>query len=397
MSITHEGPDPAHLKVLLAAPVPPPDHGGIATWTRIVRQYLGARPDVHLTLVDTTARYRAVTNLSLGVRLVGGSAQAVRDIYRLHRRVHDDRPDLLHVCTSGGPAVLKDYLLMRMARRHGVAGVMHYRMGRLPAIAARNGIEWRWTRRTMALAGAVVCLDEASDACVRSALPDRRVVRLPNMVETDVLDGIVQEADPPIRPSECFNVVFAGHVVPAKGVRELVAACLSLPGLPVTLHVVGPVERSFRAELERLAGGRSEGKWLHFLGPASHAETIRFIAAADLFVLPSHTEGMPNVVLEAMACRRPILATTVGAVPELLGMGTPDECGVCVPPREVEPLAAAIARLLKSADQRRALGVKARQRVEKYYAVPVACQQLLDFWRSVAGHCDSATEVPHHD
>ena len=57
---------------------------------------------------------------------------------------------------------------------------------------------------------------------------------------------------------------------------------------------------------------------------------IRHIAKADLLVLPSYTEGAPMVVLEAMACGRAILATSVGAVPEMFDIGGPEECGVCI-------------------------------------------------------------------
>ncbi|HEY4760911.1 MAG TPA: hypothetical protein VIH42_10065, partial [Thermoguttaceae bacterium] len=127
------------LKVLLAAPLPPPDHGGIANWTRIIRAELGKNPNLDLRFVDTTARYRAVTNQSLAVRLVGGSVQALRDTWRIYRQMKKYRPHLLHLCTSAGPATLKDWLILRISKWLQIPSVIHYRMGRLPDIAKRAG------------------------------------------------------------------------------------------------------------------------------------------------------------------------------------------------------------------------------------------------------------------
>jgi len=371
------------LKALVAAPVPPPDHGGIINWTRIMRRGMSQEPSVSLTFIDTTLRYRAVTNNSLTLRLIGGSAQALRDTYRLYRRLRNDRPDVLHLCTSGGPATLKDILMLQMAKWFGVPSIIHYRMGRLPGIAARGGIEWRLTSRAMSLASVVVPLDNRSEACVKTVLPNDRIARLPNMVEIDVIDAARKALEASHRKAGPCRVLFAGHVLPAKGVKELVLACARLHNIPLTLDVVGPVGSSFRRELVEAAAVRGNGSWLRLHGTMSHEETIRRILQADLFVLPSYTEGMPNVVLEAMACGVAIVATTVGAIPEMLDIGG-DECGVCVPPRDVDALAAALASLADNSDAREKLAIHARRRAEEYYSVPVACEQLLNLWRSVS-------------
>jgi glycosyltransferase involved in cell wall biosynthesis len=373
------------LKILLAAPVPPPNHGGIINWTRIIRREFAGTPGIDLAFVDTAVRYRAVTNKSLPLRLVGGSAQALRDTYRMRRRLKTDRPHLVHLCTSGGPATLKDIAMLRMTRAFGVPSVVHYRMGRLPSIAARGGLEWRLTRRAMALADAVITLDKRSESCAKQALPNGFVVTLPNMVEIDSIDDVRKQAalSPPL-PGGPRRIVYVGHVLPAKGVRELVEACARLSGSGLLLDLVGPVGRAFESQLRAIAFRKGKADWLRFHGSVDHDQAVRHILAADLFVLPSYTEGAPNVILEAMGCGRAILGTPVGAVPEILDIGGPEECGVCVEPRDTDALATAVEQLLGDEEKRRDLGRKARQRAEKVYAVPVACAKLLDLWRSVA-------------
>jgi glycosyltransferase involved in cell wall biosynthesis len=335
--------------------------------------------------VVSAARYRAVTNISTPVRLVGGSAQAIRDTYRVCRRLRADKPSLLHLCTSGGLATAKDIAMLRLARAFGVPSVIHYRMGRLPSIAARRSTEWKLTRRAMALASVVVTLDGRSEDLVKQDLPGSLVVTLPNMVEMDAIDDIRRsEACRPPVPGGPMRVVYVGQLLRAKGIRELVEACVQLPRDDVVLDLVGPVSRGFRALLEGIAAGKASGRWLEFHGSVNHDQALRHILSADVFVLPSYTEGAPNVIMEAMACEKAILATPVGAVPEMLDIGAPQPCGVCVEPRNTDALLEALRQLLDDGDRRRQLGRRARDRAERLYAVPVACDRLLGLWRSVA-------------
>jgi len=373
------------LKVLIAAPLPPPDHGGIVSWSRIIRDELEKDPDIELAFIDTAARYRAVTNQSLGVRLIGGSAQALRDTYRIYKKIKKDRPSLLHLTTSGGPATLKDLIILSIAKRLRVASVIHYHMGRFPEIIERAGKEWKLVGRTMRLADAIILLDRDSKACIKAALPKVNVVQLPNMVEIDDIDRICkEEPEPAPCPSDCTRLVFAGHVIPTKGLKELISACVKLTDCPLVLDILGPASPGFQEDLEEIASKMRNGDWLHFHGSVNHEKAVRYIAAADLFVLPSYTEGMPYVVLEAMACGRTILSTTVGAVPEMLDIGGPQECGVCVPPRNTEAIADAIRRLVRNPQLRSKWGRMARQRAVQFYSVPVGCSQLIDLWRSIS-------------
>src|SRR5207248_7230096 len=90
-----------------------------------------------------------------------------------------------------------------------------------------------------------------------------------------------------------------------------------------------------------------------------------FYAMSDAFVLPSHTEGSPNVLLEAMAARVPIVATAVGGVPEIVEN---EESALLVPANDPAALAAAIVRLLTDADLGRRLTMNAAETVSKNHS-----------------------------
>ena len=137
-------------------------------------------------------------------------------------------------------------------------------------------------------------------------------------------------------------VVFTGRLVAVKGLGELLLALRRLhdSGDRVEAALIGdgPLEFELR---QRCAELNLSGS-VHFLGSRSPEEIAEWLRASDLFCLPSYSEGCPNVVLEALACGRPVVATKVGGVPEIVDSG----CGILVPPRDPEGLAAGIRQAL---------------------------------------------------
>lgn len=371
------------LRLVLVSPLPPPP-GGIATWTRILLRELEGDSGVEVFHVDTAVRWRGVTQLSAPVRLAGGSAQAVRDYLRFRSLISRGAPHVVHICTSAGPALMRDLWMLRLCRVRGIPAIVHYRMGRIPRLRDTGGREWALLRRCTETAARALVLDRRSERVLREACPEADVQRMPNMVDLTAVDealgsgtvGGAATAGEPATP----KVAYAGHVLPSKGVTDLVQAC-ALLGRAVEVHIAGPAEEGYRKELEALAG---ESVRLRFRGTLSHAETLRMIAGADVFALPSHSEGFPNAVAEAMACGVAVLGTNVGAIPDMLNVDGDTPCGVCVEPHAPEALAAALERLLGDAELRRAMGLRGRRRAEEEYAAPVVTLRLKAFWRETA-------------
>jgi glycosyltransferase involved in cell wall biosynthesis len=137
-------------------------------------------------------------------------------------------------------------------------------------------------------------------------------------------------------------VVYVGRMDVRKGLRELVDAAASLhpqrPGLHVYLVGEGPD----KPEIESAIQARNAAGYIHALQSCAADDVAIWMAAADLVTLPSYMEGCPNVVLEALACGRPVVATNVGGIPEIMS----GECGRLVPPRDPAALALALASVL---------------------------------------------------
>jgi glycosyltransferase involved in cell wall biosynthesis len=98
------------------------------------------------------------------------------------------------------------------------------------------------------------------------------------------------------------------------------------------------------------------------------------LAGATVYVQPSYQEGMPNSVLEAMACALPIVATRISGNVDLVEEG---DSGLLVPVADEDSLAEALASLLAAPERARAMGLRSREIVERRFSVPSVLQQLL--------------------
>ena len=373
------------MKILFLAPVPPPDHGGIINWTRLIKSEFAKRPDYKLRFVDSAMRYRDVTDTSVLLRIVFGSAQAIRDSFRVFHQFRSFLPDIFHLCTSGGPATLKDAIIVTLARQINIPVLVHYRMGRLPKILASKSIESLLTRYVLRASSGVLVLGEVSEKAVRDSLPDTYVINLPNMVDMDKIDPVRIHALQHIKTKKSWNITFVGHVVPTKGIEELVRACSAQRDENLKLHLVGPCSETFQDALLSIANeGTDDGDWLKFYGPVNHSEAIRHIARCDLFGLPSYTEGAPNVILEAMSIGKPILSTFVGAVPEMLALDLDKPCGVCIVPKCADSIQKAIHDFLVDPQKWTQFGSNAHCRAKGVYASPIVCDQLIGVWKYIS-------------
>jgi glycosyltransferase involved in cell wall biosynthesis len=148
------------------------------------------------------------------------------------------------------------------------------------------------------------------------------------------------------------------HLSTVKGHADLLAAMARIVAAVPHARLVVVGDGILRAELEARSRTLGLGDRVVFTGAREDVATI--LAALDVVVVPSHTEGLSNALLEAMAMARPVVATAVGGNPDAVEAGV---TGLLVPPRDPEALAAAVLRLLERPDEARRLGEAARRRV----------------------------------
>jgi len=151
-------------------------------------------------------------------------------------------------------------------------------------------------------------------------------------------------------PGHARAILFVGSLVPVKGVADLLHAFALLrqkmAGSEVRLYLLGS---GFLAdELRRLAEKLEIGTEVVFTGPVPHAELPEWMNAADCLCLPSLSEGHPNVVMEALACGLPVVASAVGSIPDYVN----DRCGRVVSPGNPQELCDGLISCLSTTYQR---------------------------------------------
>jgi glycosyltransferase involved in cell wall biosynthesis len=137
-------------------------------------------------------------------------------------------------------------------------------------------------------------------------------------------------------------VLYIGRLDVRKGLRELVEAAAKLHSTRPDLHIYIVGEGPDRPQIAQAAEALGASSYVHLMPPCQPDDVALWMAAANAVTLPSYMEGCPNVVLEALACGRPVVATRVGGIPEIMS----DACGRLIPPRDADALADAFDAVL---------------------------------------------------
>jgi glycosyltransferase involved in cell wall biosynthesis len=202
----------------------------------------------------------------------------------------------------------------------------------------------------------------------------------------EAVGGGEQSAASPLR------VLNVGRLVPVKGHALLIRAIAELRALGVdaALTVIG--EGPARAELERLIGELELDTRVTLLGAVGQDEIVAHYRRADVFCMASFAEGVPVVLMEAMAQEIPVLATAIMGIPELVQDGV---SGLLVRPGRADLLTRALCRLAQSPDLAAELGRRGRERVVEEFAIERCARQLLDILGGylVTGHAPGS-DVP---
>jgi glycosyltransferase involved in cell wall biosynthesis len=342
-TIVQVGPDPTAV-------------GGVATVIRTYVSMLGAQTTVQqVTSWRPGARFAgAVVALAAARRLAGLRAQ------------HRGERLLVHVHVSHRGSFCREGALIwaTAALGHPVFVTVHGSQ----FVATSEQPSWRplyrWVLRR---ANAVAVLDAAALAAVRGLAPRTPTTLLPNpgpvLPQWTPASGAV-DAGP--------VVLFAGEVSCRKGVDVLLhawpAVTAAVPS--ARLLLAGPAGG---VDVDGIPG-------VHVLGAISPEAIRARLGEARVAVLPSRAEGMPMFVLEAMAAGRPVVGSTVGAMPRLLA-----GAGAVVDPGDAAQLADALSGYLRDPQRARHDGAAGRARYLRSHSPAVALQRLADFYRTGAG------------
>jgi glycosyltransferase involved in cell wall biosynthesis len=282
-------------------------------------------------------------------------------------------------------AKLRPTILQTFLFHANIAGRLAGKAARVPLIvsgirvAEKRGSLRLWVdRATDRMVSRHLCVsqDVAAFSAARGGLPIRKIQVIPNGVDASVFaDAQPADLGQFGIPPGSRTVLFVGRLDPQKGPFVLMAAARELlprhGDLQVLLVGDGPLGENLRKWIAK----ENFSDRIHLTGRRSDVPSL--MRAAEIFVLPSLWEGLPNVVLEAMAAGIPVVASRVEGISDLV---SDDQTGLVVPPNSAPDLVEAINRLLADPQHASQMGHRAQQIVRKEFAWGTVVESYSAFY-----------------
>lgn len=365
------------MKVLFATPYSK-HAGGINQWAKhIINYHKDVKSDIELDILpmndpkdsDRSKPHSITNRIIYGVRTYTNVAR------KLKHKIKEKQYDILHIASSASISLLKDIWFISIANRKGVRSILHFHFGRIPELYEKQNWEWKLLKRTIKMSHTCIVLDNKSyTTLINNGF--NNITQLANPLAPQVEQIIQQSSDITRDPN---TILFVGHCVATKGIYELITACSKIPNIKV--NIVGPIHDDIKAELEHIT---NKASWLEIKGQCDLETVIKEMLGCGIFVLPTYTEGFPNVIIESMACGCAIITTTVGAIPEILEAEEGKAFGIMIEPRNTEQLIDAIQKMISDSIFMKNCQTNVRNRVKERYNIDSIWQQITMIWSNCA-------------
>jgi glycosyltransferase involved in cell wall biosynthesis len=205
-------------------------------------------------------------------------------------------------------------------------------------------------------------------------LPLNNLIYLPNAINTREYLSIDRELSEKSKPT---NILFLGHISVEKGLLDLVDAISILTQdniLNFSVDLIGePINHQEFEEIMQKIDVKKIANYINTREPEFGQNKIERLKLADIFVLPSHHEGMPMTILEAMASGLPVVATSVGGIPDLIING---KNGFLVPPSSPTKLSDALKEMIQNPSLRFQIGKENREKAKQSFDIEKYVEKL---------------------
>lgn len=352
--MTLEATSPPHGLIVVG---PSPDcTGGMA---RVVEQSIaldfGDHYAVHLHPMTFAPNQRE--------GLIGRVRRHMRHLRRLRSLIRETRASIVHIHTCSGFTFWRCAVDLIAARRMGCGTVLHIHGAKFDEFYdSSSRVGHRLIRWVLNRAQRVIALSADWRAQLYRMAPRARI---------EVIENAVERPPAPAsdRPSGPCRFLMLARMDVWKGVHDLLDACALLRDRGSTFHVTlaGPPgtagdERCLRERIN----GAGLGDFVSYVGNLDAQAKWQALHHSNAYVQPSHHEGMPIALLEALACGLPIVATRVGAVGEVLDGS---EAGILTSAHDPSALADAMTRLIEDPPLRDAMSAAARRLAQGRFSI----------------------------
>jgi len=294
-----------------------------------------------------------------------------KSIYQFLKFLLRDEPDILHVhCGTGISFYRSSAYIIYGVMKWDCKVVLHIHGSDFDDFLENLPItKEKYIRFVFERTDEIVTLSEKWKNLVSEYCSPDTISILPNAVD-------IEAYDPEIAPSDT-NLVFISHLTKRKGVIELVESVRSLDEETLrhfTIKIAG--DGPLKQKIESL---ESSSDNIEYLGYVSEEKKTKLLNQGSVFVLPSHAEGLPFAILEAMAGGNAIISTTVGSIPEVIN----DEQGILVSPASSGELKSAIENLARSPEDIESMSRTNLEQAKKNYSWDSVKRDLISIYSKI--------------
>ncbi|MBI4381363.1 MAG: glycosyltransferase [candidate division NC10 bacterium] len=312
-------------------------------------------------------------------------------LLRLIRLLRKLRPDIMQ--SHGARMNFYAALAGRWAGVPVIVSTIHNSLYDYPISSIRRSLYLLGERLTFALSDQILCVADAlaQDLIRRSSRDPAKIQVIRNGVDLEAFDpktvdgSTVRRAFGLEKDTPLIGIV--GRMTPQKGHRDLLTALVQIKASVPTVRVMIVGDGPLRDELVQYAGGHRLDDCCIFTGMREDIPAI--MGALDVVALPSLSEGLPFILLEAMAMGKPVVATRVNGVSEVVEDGV---TAFLVPPRTPDLLAQAIITLLLNRKLASMLGAAARRQAERCFGLDRMIQDVETLYEELLAHGGSREE-----
>ncbi len=352
--------------VLVMGPEPTLVGGMAAVVSSMIRMDFGRR--YRIALFPTTS---AVAGGEAWWRRVN---RHLRHVGRLRLMLRRLRPAVVHLHTCSGFSFYRSVLDMLVARHYGCRSVLHIHGAKFDSFYESES-DWRrrMIRWSLTRADCVIALSKEWSNKLRRMAPRVRIAVVENAVEPATCRPSARRPGP-------VRFVFLARMDEWKGIDDLLAACARLhgEGIEFGLVLAGPAgSAGDQSTLPRKIHGHQLSTVVRYIGSVHGKAKEQLLADADVYVQPSHHEGLPIALLEALAYGLPVVATRVGAVPEVITNGRE---GLLVESHHPEHLASAMRQMILDTERRRTMSAAARRLAQQRFSLHRFRDDLLELY-----------------
>ena len=354
--------------ILLLCPLK--GNGGICSWSN---SFISSFPDdqYHLYPIDIapdkpSTYFHGIDSWFYGIKGVLRARKGIRLVLRNHLQIK-----MMHITTSGGNGVFRDYVLGRICKKKGLKIIVHCHFGSVSELYQNRGWKGMCFRNVLATYDQIWVLDRQSESFLSSQQGLKgKVFLTPNPI------NVPKTCD--FSPKSYRRIGFVGNILPSKGIFELMEAVMLLND-DTKLFIAGEGSEENIHKVKVLTESK-RGKNINFLGCLTNQDAVKLIESLDILALPTYydLEAFPISILEAMSRGKMIISCPRAAIPDMLTTSDEVICGILVPEKSSQAIADAIGWCQQHPDEADLICKKAYEKVYSTYRKEV----IYDIYRN---------------